>query len=240
MSDTNFIDLAIAGLKSAAANDPAAATEITSKLAAAGFRLPPSLAPSAPSFKGIAVGDLDPARGVYLGTIDAGESVVHAYAADDFLRDAKGQQLVLTFNEAVNELAKRNGGRSYGDGSDARIKYAIIVGDYTDGDLVLPSKELLHGRDVCETLVRPTQNIFDLMKSGKLPKIDRLPRHDDILAVVSASEHPSGHYPNLVSHVELTSGRRSFWCEKAKDYSPVVPVRHYRTLSQAPAPAIGG
>lgn len=144
--NARHVDLAVETLKRVAANDPEAASYIERKLAESGFALSNDLAASARSLRGIAVGDLDPARGLYLGMVEAAPGhVVHAYAAEDFLRDVKGRQLILSFDEAVKELNKRNG-RSYCNGTDRAVEQAIIDGTYQDGDLVLPSKELPRAR----------------------------------------------------------------------------------------------
>ena len=62
-------------------------------------------------------------RGVYLGPWEAapGHSV-HAYAADDFLRDGAGKPLTLSFNDAVIELARRNQAWVAGNGTEAALR----------------------------------------------------------------------------------------------------------------------
>ncbi len=238
--NVRHIELAIETLKLVAANDSGASVEIIARLAAAGFQPPASIASAAQSLRGITVGDCDPARGVYLGEWQAAPGhVVQAYADDDFLRDDTGEQLVLTFNEAVTELAKRNDGRAYGDGTERSLRQAIKSGVYRDGDRVLPPKELLHGRDARGNTVCPVQNVFELMKAGKLPKIAaavETGRGDERWAV-SGSE-PSV-YTSSVYHVSLTDGDYG-WNTKGYLRSAVVPVRLYRNPASSAAPAPGG
>ncbi len=186
------------------------------------------------------IGDHDPLRGVYLGGWEAAPGhVVYAYADEDFLRDGKGKPLVLTFNEAVKELAKRNEGRSYGDGTESALRQAIESGAYRDGDRVLPPKELLHGCDARGNVTRETENIFALLKAGKLPKIAAAveSRKGDECWAVSGSEH-SGKASH-VYYVRLTVGA-SVWGLKDGPRSAVVPVRLYRNPSLSAAPAPGG
>ena len=182
------------------------------------------------------VGDAVDGRSVYLG----GWAGVHAYAANDFLRDAKGKQLLLNFAEATKEFANRNGGRRYGDGSEANIRQAIAQGHYHDGDLVLPSKELLHGRDENENTTRPDANIFALMSKGALPKVAAVAQNGkgDQRWALSGSEHLG--FPSFVCHVRLADGGDG-WDRKAGSRSGVVPVRLYRqSRAIGPAPQVGG
>ena len=170
------------------------------------------------------VGDAAEGRGVYLGEWGG----VHAYAADDFLRDANGQKPFLTFNEAREELANCNGGRRYGDGTEANIRQAITQGNYRDGDLVLPSKELLHGRDVYGNTTRPEGSIYALMAKGALPKVTAAVQQGDEVDrewALSGSEHPGT--TSLVYYARLTDGG-CFWFSKHIFCSAVVPVRLFR------------
>jgi hypothetical protein len=221
------VDRALQTLKRVAAVDPGAAADIKRKLAEAGFGLPANLA---------AIGDFDPTRGVYLGTDKAAlGQVVHAYVAEDLLRNGNGRPLSLNFRGAVRELSERNG-RSYGNGTDRATKQAIVDGTYQDGDLVLPSKELLHGRDVMSETTRPGQNICAVLKADKLPKIAAaITGNDDQLWAVTGSEHP--YDTSLVCRVSLT-GKGGAWSDKHYSSSVVVPVRYFRSLPQGEGPSL--
>jgi hypothetical protein len=181
------------------------------------------------------VGDLVKDRGVYLGKY-AG---LAAYAAPDFLRDANGKQLVLNFNEAHEELTRRNDGRSYGNGSEKALRQAIDGDTYCDGDLVLTPKELLNGRDVDGNTVRAGENVYELLDKPAFNKVKAtLSNGKDDLWAVSSSEHPD--YTSGVYHVSLSSGYAN-WLIKANYRSGVVPVRLYRQpQATGPAPQVGG
>ena len=187
------------------------------------------------------VGEAVEGRGVYLGHWKAAKGhVVHAYAADDFLRDAKGDQLLLTFNEACEEFATRNGGRRYGDGSEANIRQAITQGHYQDGDLILPPKSLLNGYDVQGNHTHPVGNIYTLMNNGHLPKVAAAVRNGegDQKWAISGSEHPVN--ASRVYHASLTYGG-GHWINKVCLRSAVVPVRFFRQpAASGPAPQVGG
>ena len=175
------------------------------------------------------IGDLVKGRGVYLGKY-AG---LAAYAALDFLRDGNGKQLLLNFFEANAELTLRNEGRSYGNGSAKALRQAIRTGAYRDGDLVLPPKELLNGKDANDDKVRPGENIYDLL--GK-PVFNttrkRISNGKDDRWVVSSSERPSN--PSRVDHVSLSSGDDG-WSYKHGYRSGVVPLRFFK-----PTRGVGG
>ena len=168
------------------------------------------------------VGELVKSRGVYLGKY-AG---LAAYAADDFLRDGNGEQKVLNFNEACAELTLRNGGRSYGNGTEEALRQAIKTGAYRDGDLVLPPKVLLNGRNSDGDKTRPGENVTDLLNQPAFNKIRETISNgsDDGCWAVSSSEHPvksSG-----VGHVRLAGGY-DYWTSRHGGESGVVPVRFY-------------
>jgi hypothetical protein len=164
--------------------------------------------------------------------------VVYAYAADDFLRDGNGKQLVLNFNEALRELTVRNDGRAYGNGSEAALRQAIATGIYQDGDLALPPKELLHGYDVRGNITRRGQKVFAFLKAGTLPKIaDTIANgFGDQLWAASGSEPPFN--TSSVCHVRLTDGDHG-WTYKGS-YRSGVPLRLYRSPKQAPALTLRG
>lgn len=174
------------------------------------------------------VGDAD--RGIYLGTWEAATGHrVHAYAADDFLRNAKGNQLVLTFNEAQKELTRRNSGWAAGIGTEAALRAEIAKGgtDF-EGKLVLPPLDLLNGRDVRGNTIRPGENICALLNDNKAPKIaEELERAEaDKWAVCSLASSA-----NFAYHARLTDS----YTESVSQYvgrSGVIPVRLFRNGQQ--------
>ena len=173
------------------------------------------------------IGDLVKGRGVYLGKY-AG---LAAYAADDFLRDGNGEQKVLNFNEACAELTLRNEGRSYGNGSAKALRQAIRTGAYRDGDLVLPPKQLLNGRNSDGDKVRPGENVTDLLNQPAFSTIrETISNGKDDGWAVSSSERPSN--PSRVDHVSLSGGDDG-WGTKNGHRSGVLLVRFYK-LAQTP------
>ena len=177
------------------------------------------------------VGELAEGRGVYVGKY-AG---LAAYAAPDFLRDETGRQLVLNFDEARDELTRRNGGKAYGDGTEMALCQAIENNTYRDGDLVLPPQELLSGRNVDEgDRVRAGENVYDLLDKPALNKVKATISNGEGAQcwALSGSEHPDDTL--IVSHVRLTDGDDN-WFRKDGSRSGVVPVRLYK-----PAHTLGG
>ncbi len=176
-----------------------------------------------------AAGDFVDGLGVYLG-LYAGN--MHAYVSDDVLRDENGRGILFTFNEVQQEFSKRNKGRRYGDGTETEIVDAIKTGVYRDGDCILPSKELAHGVDAFDYLLRPDNNIYTLLNKGKLPKIvveikNSAPKQSWLL---TSSEHPA--VPSLMYRVSLTS-EDCDWHHEDYYRSLVTPVRLYRHLAAA-------
>ena len=106
---------------------------------------------------------------------------------------------------------------------------------------MLPSKELLHGRDVQGNTTRPEGNIYTLMNKGALPKVAAAVQNGegDQRWALSGSEHPV--HTSDVAHVRLTDGG-NLW--GSKDYgsrSGAVPVRFFRQPTAAgPAPQVVG
>ena len=188
------------------------------------------------------IGDAVEGRGVYLGPWEAAPChTVHAYVEDDFLRDANGNQLLRNFDEARTEFALRNRGWEAGNGAEAALRAEIAKGgNEFEGKLIIPPKELLHGRDVHGTTKRPYANIYTLMNDGKLPKVAAAVQNGsgDQLWALSGSEHPGT--TSDVYHVSLTDGD-FFWTYKDFTRSGAVPVRFFRQPTAAgPAPQVVG
>ena len=184
-------------------------------------------------------GDFAEDRGVYVGKY-AGLAV---YTADDFLRDGSGRQLVLNFDEARDELTRHNGGRAYGDGTEKALRQAIENGSYRDGDLVLPPKELLVGKDVYGDKVRPDENIFDLLDAPSLSKIKSTvingsgARKWALSSSSSDPQHPD--VPPYMYLAKLWDGG-GYWLSRGYCRAAVVPVRLYRGALEAPTLTPGG
>ena len=184
-------------------------------------------------------GQLVDGRGVHLGSwsFDPKYDPVEAYSADDFMRDKSGKQLVVTFNEAVEELASRNQGRRYGNGAEAALRQALREGKYQDGDRVLAPREILNGTNSRGEHVRPASNVVELMKVS--PAFEKLRNTVKISSgdapwSVSGSETPE--LPSYVWHVRLMDGN-DFWGTKDYILSGVVPVRLFKRASSQPGPA---
>jgi len=118
-------------------------------------------------------GEVIPGRGIYHGPWQprANGVIVHTYSDTDFLKDASGKQLLLIWHQTRDELARRNGGRRYGDGTETALADALAKPHgakdaYQDGDLVMAPQVLLNGRDQDGKKVR-AQNTFDLLSQSK-------------------------------------------------------------------------
>ena len=183
------------------------------------------------------VGDVVADRGVYLGEW-AG---VHAYAAEDFLRDAKGKQLLLKFNQARAEFAERNNGWEAGDSTEAAIRAEIAKGGNAfEGKLIIPPLELVNGYDVQANRTHPEGNIYTLMNAGKLPKVAEAVQNGkgDQQWALSGSERPD--VTSRVYHVSLPGGD-AYWYPEDGYRSAAVPVRLYRPPAVTePAPQVVG
>ena len=210
-------------------------------MAEAGFeiaRFVPRQTPTAEASGPAATGQLVPGKGVYMGpwSFDPKYDPVAIYSADDFLRDKSGKQLVLTFSEAVKELTSRNGGRRYGNGTEAALRQALREGKYKDGDLVLAPMEILNGRNAYRDTVRPGSNVVELMKVS--PAFEKLLNAVNSSSrggrwSVSGSGYPGN--PSSVWHGRLTDGGDD-WHGKDRGRSGVVPARIFRGASPQPGP----
>jgi hypothetical protein len=173
--DTITVQQAVAALTSAAQKDfPGVAAE----LKAAGFvgisgYQPLQGRPGLDACVTSDVGSVVEGRGIYHGAWQPSPNsvIVHSYSDTDLLKDASGKQLLLTWYEAGDELARRNNGRRYGDGTELSLRQAVAKpggaqGAYQDGDLVMGPQVLLNGRNVDGDKVR-AHNTFDLLSASK-------------------------------------------------------------------------
>jgi hypothetical protein len=171
--NTITIEQAVAALTDAAQKDLPA---VQARLQAVGFEVvayrplqgTPGIDASAASDIGAAI----EGRGIYHGAWQPCSSViVHAYSDTDLLRDASGKQLLLTWYETRDELARRNDGRRNGDGTEAALCDALkkvpgAKGAYQDSNLVMAPQVLLNGVDRDGEKVR-AQNTVDLLSRSK-------------------------------------------------------------------------
>ncbi len=198
--------------------------------------------PPPPLAKAIDIGRSVRNGWIYMGTFQPLPNVnvvMDIYAANDHLRDDKGKVMLLTFGtwhgrdnspfgECMTEIAARNGGRSYG--VEGRLRGDMAIGTYNDGDLFLPPREFLNGKDMDGNLVRPS-NLFDLLGSvGAFSHIKENVRSGsrDEKWVLSGTMHPSND--RLPYHINLTNGD-DYWPDKGNPQSPVVPFCAVRRLS---------
>ena len=166
-------------------------------------------------------------RGVYLGLWDAAPGhTVHVFVADDFLRDAEGRPLLLSFNEALIELARRNDGWTAGDGTEDALRREIIGGGAEfEGKLLLPPNGLL------ET------SIYEALTAGMLPGLAEALRSatkpgqpDHQLWALSCTRHPKGR---TLIRLFMLAGGSSARCYVDSYRTSVLPV----WLKRAPAVA---
>ena len=184
------------------------------------------------------IGQLDEQRGVFLGEYspDNANTLYFAYAAPDFLRDDKKEQLVLNFNKAGDELARRQPNEPYVKGTEDIIREALKNGTYKDGVDVLSPMELLNGVNAHGEIVRPDNNVVALMKnSTAFARINGAIKSGAFSWSVSSSEHP--HTTSLVRRVRLTDGVYG-WDYKGGLRSGVVPVRFYKAKPPQPSPPV--
>ena len=235
----------IAGLAAMKLTNPtalAAILEGTNPMCAMMAQTPAAAKPSEP----VAlpkVGEAVEGRGVYLGPWEAASGhTVHAYAAEDFLRDANGNQLVMTFVKAREEFARRNFGWEAGNGTEAALRAEIAKGgNEFEGKLIIPPLELVNGYNLTDrNNPRTDGNIYALMNAGKLPKVAAAVQtgSDDQRWALSGSEHPG--IPSRVYHVRLPYGA-NYGTSKGRTRSGAVPVRFFRQPTAAgPAPQVVG
>ncbi len=178
-SHGNAIKLAVAVLADAAGNDLAG---VNAQLREAGFeitRYVPDLASQSPAPSALVVGSSQPITvpkvsgytlsdgGIYMRDLEPAKDgrIPQLYMDDDYLRGSDGKPLILNFREAVKEVTKLNGGRSYGDGSEAALCKAIHDGTYQEGDRFVSWKADLNGRNMDGDSVCP-RNLSALLKEN--------------------------------------------------------------------------
>jgi len=233
-SDDIAVVKAIAVLADAARRDfPALAAQ----LKAAGFGItgyePSQEKPGTEAASDI--GALIEGRGIYHGTWKAVPNgvTVYAYSDTDFLKDASGEQMLLTWYGARDELARRNGGRRYGDGTEAALGDALVEpgteGVYKDGDLVMAPLVLLNGVDRDGKKSRAA-NTFALLRGSKgdaFKSISNTLRNSSGFARWSWSCSELRDYSSHVLAVSLSAGLVD-WNHKVFYRLGVLPFRIFR------------
>jgi hypothetical protein len=232
------IAVAVAVLADSAQNNLA---RVTSQLEAAGFKLagfaPPKGNPQMAAPGNIDIGAMIEGRGVYHGAWSPRPNgvIVHAYSDTDFLRDVSGQQMLLTWYAARDELARRNGGRRYGDGTEAALSAALAKspgteGAYKDGDLVMGPQVFLNGVDRKGSKVR-AENTYDLLSGPKNEAFKNISQtlkdasSDNGRWSWSCSEAPANS--SLMRAVRLSDGYGG-WIYKGSLRLGVLPFRFFR------------
>ena len=191
------------------------------------------------------IGALIEGRGIYHGTWkprpDGG--IVHAYTDTDFLREASGRQVLLTWYETRDELARGNDGRRYADGSEAALHDALVKlphtnGAYRDGDRVIGPQVLLNGVNNDGVKVRAGTNTYDLLLGSMgevfnhIAKTLRYASSRDARWSWSSSAYRDGS--SSVRAVSL-SGSYGAWKLKVYDRLGVLPFRFFREPHAAKA-----
>jgi hypothetical protein len=184
------------------------------------------------------IGAVVEGRGIYHGPWQPKTNgmIVYAYSDTDVLKDASGEQMLLTWYAAGDELARRNEGRRYGAGTELSLRQALskpsgATGVYQDGDLVIGPQELLNGFALNGENVGKRRNTFDLLSGSKdnaLKNISKILK--DASSVLgrsswSCSEVPD--VPSLVRAVSLSDGTED-WLTKNTLRLGVLPFRFFR------------
>ncbi|NDA64475.1 MAG: hypothetical protein EBX50_20970 [Chitinophagia bacterium] len=194
-------------------------------------------------------GEIVDGKGIYLGEWDPNNDgkVIDVFVEDDFLRESSCIQSLFNFRAAVGELTRRNGGRSYGNGTDAAIRAAIKDDTYKDGDLFIPALEFITGRDAAGTELRSGNNIYALLKTAPAFRtiLDTLNRsfYGGRWVLSSSVAHTTAkdfsvHQVRLINESNRKSPEASGF-PQVSFCSAVIPVRAFRRDS-APAPVPPG
>jgi len=173
--NTITVEQAVEALTAAARRDFAS---VEYQLKAAGFGItgyePIRATPDIDVSSASDIGAVIEGRGIYHGAWQPRPNgvIVHAYSDTDLLRDASGKQLLLTWYQTRDELARRNNGRLYGDGTEPALRQALAKpagsqGAYQDGDLVMAPQLLLNGRDMNGKQVRAELNTAYVLRGSK-------------------------------------------------------------------------
>jgi hypothetical protein len=238
--DTITVQQAVAALTAAARkNFPS----VEAELRAAGFGItgyePIQGTPNIDTSIAADIGAAVEGRGIYHGPWQPRPNgvIVHAYSAADLLKEASGEQMLLTWYKARDEFARRNGGRRYGDGTEAALRDAVVKpagtqGAYQDGDLVMGPQELLNGFAPNGENVRKGRNTFDLLSRSKNTALNKLSK-----TLRDASGSDNGRWswsctegrgnPFSVRAVRLPVGNVG-WHSKDNYRLGVLPFRFFR------------
>jgi hypothetical protein len=236
--NTITVEQAVAALTDAARND---FPSVQAQLKAAGFGItgyqPLQGTPDVDASVASEVGTVIAGRGIYHGAWQPRPNgvIVHAYSDTDLLKDRFAKQLLLTWYEARDELARRNGGQRYGDGTEPALRQALAKpsgakGAYQDGDLVMVPQLLLNGKDVNGKQVR-AQNTADLLRGSNVNTFNKisetLRNAGSFYGRWSWSCTEDRDNPNNVRAVRLSDGNDD-WNIKDNNRLGVLPFRFFR------------
>jgi hypothetical protein len=236
--DKITVEQAVAALTAAAERD---LPSVEAQLKAAGFGItgyePLRGEPDIDGSTASDIGTVVAGRGIYHGAWQPRSNgvIVHAYSDTDFLRDTSGQQMLLTWRAARDELARRNGGRRYGDETEAALSAALsrpsgTQGAYKDGDLVMGPRVLLNGRDVDGDKIR-AQNTYDLLSGPKKEAFKNvsatLRDAGSFYARWSWSSTEHRDYSSIAWAVRLSDGSDG-WYNEGSHRRGVLPFRIFR------------
>jgi hypothetical protein len=191
------------------------------------------------------IGSVVDGRGIYHGLWQPERNgvIVHAYSDPDLLKEATGEQMLLTWYDARDELARRNNGRLCGDGTERALRQAVAKpsgtqGAYQDGDLVMGPQELLNGFAPNGENVRKGRNTFDLLSGAhgtelkNISKTLKEARSDDGRWSWSCSEGRDNS--SFVRAVRLSDGVDG-WYTRDFIRLGVLPFRIFREIHVAKA-----
>ena len=175
------------------------------------------------------IGEIDQKKGINLGAWEFDPSY-NLYVVPDFLRDQQGNQLILDFKGASEELAKRNDGRRHNPGSSIAIKEAMQRNEYRDGDLFVAPLEVLTGYNVIGQLIRPDYNVYKMLKtSAAFEKIRNVVvGHKSSETPYAVSGTAECARSSFMLHANLQNGNTSWDGEGGPYRAGVIAVSAYK------------
>ena len=178
-------------------------------------------------------GTLIEGKGVYVGTWEPTDNnnrtlgkVFDLYAAPEDIRNNSGNNLLMTFNDAVRHVAGLRNWHGH-DGNNFANEEAVTQAVRTNPGLLakwfIPTKEILHGKNAQGTKVQPN-NLYD--HRTKMPRgaefVTNASGSDDARWYWSCTEHPDNS--SYVSNVHFTDGDDDWYGKGGYELS-VRPVR---------------